>query len=85
MTHIISTRATVKGVHEHSRTIMGRRDPLTGGATTESISLGWFIHLDFGPESGPLSFGVGPERPTQVSLGDEVILTIYKSSPVKGG
>lgn len=83
MTHILSARATVRGVHEHTRTIMGKRDPITGGAITEAISLGWFVHLDFGPESGPISFGVGPERPAQIAQGDEVILTIFKTASVE--
>ena len=83
MTHIISARATIRGIHEHTRTMYGKRDPVTQAAVTEHISLGWFIHLDFGPESGPMSFSVGPHFPSHISVGDEVIMTIFKPSRVQ--
>jgi len=81
MTPIIASRATIRSIHEHHRTIFGRRDPLTGGSTTESINLGWFVHLDFGPESGPISFCVGPEMPKGISVGDEVFFALFKPTP----
>lgn len=84
MTPLLAAKATIRGIHEHHRTIWGRRDPLTGGAVTEQISLGWFIHIDFGPESGPISFCVGPERPKDVVLGQEIVLALFaadKPSP----
>ena len=78
MTHIISTLARVKGVNEHKRLVGTRKDPLDPQVVLMSeVSLGYFIHLDFGPESGPISFGVGPELPS-VSIGDTVVITIRK-------
>lgn len=83
MTPILAAKATIRGVHEHHRTILGRRDPITGGASTDQISLGWFIHVDFGPESGPISFCVGPEMPKGIVIGQEIILALF-SSPTDG-
>jgi len=80
VTHILSARAKVARIHEHKRCVSGKRDPLTGGATQEWINLGWFLHLDFGPESGPISFGVGRDLPQNITEGDDVILTIFKPS-----
>lgn len=83
MTPILAAKATIRGLHEHSRTIAGRRDPITGGTSIETISLGWFIHVDFGPESGPISFCVGPEMPRNITIGQEVILALF--SPIPSG
>lgn len=53
------THATVSGVHEHTRTISGRRNPISGEVTMEHISLGWFIHF----EELDFSLCWGTERP----------------------
>ena len=80
MTPIVATYATVRAVREHKVTTSARKDPLDPQMTiTQHVSLGWFIHVDFGPESGPISIGVGNELPRDVKIGDEIIVAIFKS------
>jgi len=62
MSFNLKAKAKVLAVREHTRTISGRRDPVTGAFITENVNLGWFIHLDFG-FGVPFAVGVGPEKP----------------------
>src|SRR5262245_60511154 len=71
------TRCKVVGVHEHFRNIPGRKNSL-GQSVIESISLGWFIHLDL--DEGGIAFGYGPDRPP-VDLGDTIELILEKVRP----
>lgn len=72
--------AAVTGVHEHSRTIRGRRDS-HGQAYTETISLGWFLHVDFdGDGTGEISFGGYTQRPP-VRVGDLLEFTVVNLGP----
>jgi hypothetical protein len=64
----------VTGVHEHLRTISGKKDTL-GQAVLSQISLGWFVHTDL--DDGGISFGCGPERPP-LEKGDTLLLTLEK-------
>lgn len=74
MTAVLRTRCRVRGVHEHLRTISGRKDSL-GQAVLEQVSLGWFIHTDL--DDGGISFGYGNDRPP-VEIGDVLELTLAK-------
>lgn len=75
---LLLCRARVSAVLDHKRTISGRRNPLDPSQSfTEQVSLGWFIHLDFGPDSGPIAFGVGREPPP-VEVGDYIIVSLRK-------
>jgi len=77
---LLASRAHVRGVHEHTVTRSARKDPLDPMTTiVNKVSLGYFIHLDFGPESGPLSFGCGP-TPLDVKAGEAVIVAILRES-----
>ncbi len=62
----------VTAVHEHFRTVYGRREPATGKSFEESINLGYFIHTDL-----DLSFGAGAEKP-DVKEGDTLKITLEK-------
>src|SRR5262245_43670662 len=76
----VRTAVKVTGVHEHIKTIRGRRDS-GGNPFTESMSLGWFLHVDFdGDGTGEISFGVGPDRPP-VDTGDMLEITIVRLQP----
>jgi len=71
------TWCRVLGVHEHFRNIAGRRNS-QGEAVIESISLGWFIHLDL--DEGGIAFRYGPDRPP-VDTGDIIELVFEKVNP----
>lgn len=75
MTPILSARVRVIGIHEHLRTVRGRKDPL-GQAITEQVSLGWFMHVDL--DDGGIAFRVGSTRPADIQEGDELILSFMK-------
>jgi hypothetical protein len=78
---ILAARARITAIREHSVTRSARKDPTDPQVTVvQTVSLGYFLHLDFGPESGPISFGVGPTVPPNVSVGDTVIVAITKES-----
>jgi hypothetical protein len=80
---LLAARAQVIGIHEHKRTTSARKNPLDPQVVvTETVSLGYFMHLDFGPESGPISFGVGPEVPRGLKAGQTVIVAILAESKV---
>lgn len=72
------SRCRVIGVHEHLRTISGKKDSL-GQAILNQVSLGWFIHLDL--DEGGIAFQYGPERPP-VEVGDTIELTLEKVIPL---
>lgn len=76
----LAFRITVTGIYEHLRTVRGRKDPVSGAAVTEQISLGWFIHTDL--DAGGISFCVGSERPADVAIGDTLILTMRKEGRI---
>ncbi len=79
MTFAIRTTILVSDVREHHRTIFGKKDPATGRAYTESISLGWFVHTNsFGD---PFAFSVGLEKP-DVSAGDKIEIQLVKVEPI---
>lgn len=70
-------RCKVIGVHEHLRTISGRKDTL-GQAVLSQVSLGWFVHTDL--DDGGISFGCGPEKPP-LEKGDTLELYLTKVMP----
>jgi hypothetical protein len=70
-------RCKVVGIHEHIRTISGRKDSI-GNAVLSQISLGWFIHTDL--DDGGLSFGYGPEKPP-LQTGDTLEISLVKVEP----
>lgn len=74
MSFKMTTHCNVVGVHEHLRTISGRKDSL-GQAVLSQVSLGWFIHLDL--DEGGISFLYGPDRPP-IEKGDIIKLTLEK-------
>lgn len=63
-------------IMEHTRTIRGSRDPVTGGGSLETVNLGWFVHLEF--DGGTYAFRWGPDRPEGIEEGDEVNVAIWK-------
>lgn len=71
------TKVRVTAILEHSRTIRGRRDSL-GQATTETVNLGWFLHLSLNDEVFGIALGLGSEKPDDISVGDELTLTLKK-------
>lgn len=71
MTFSVSTLKRVTAVLEHTRTIQGKKDPVSGHAILEHVNLGWFIHL------GETSYGVGQDRP-EVEAGDTIELILRK-------
>jgi hypothetical protein len=71
-------RHRVTGIHEHTRTISGRRDPVSGAVTMDSISLGYFMHIDM---AGGIAIQLGPTPPEDLKVGDEVIVSIRKADP----
>lgn len=71
------TRCKVTGVHEHHRTLYGRKNS-KGEPYTENISLGWFFHLDL--DEGSIAFGYGPDRPP-LEIGDTIELIFEKVRP----
>ncbi|HEY0723357.1 MAG TPA: hypothetical protein VGD41_05120 [Pyrinomonadaceae bacterium] len=73
----LRTRCRVIGVHEHFRNIAGRKNSL-GESVIETISLGWFIHLDL--DDGGIAFGYGPDRPP-IDAGDTIELSFEKVRP----
>lgn len=77
---VLRTSARVVAVVEHSRTIRGRHDPVTGQAYTEQVKMGWFIHLLFEGNTGTISFGVGDRKP-RVSVGDTIYIDFMKALP----
>ena len=76
VTFRLKGKVRVSAIMEHHRTIRGRRNPVTGEASTESVNLGWWIHLEF--EGGTYAFRYGPERPEGIQEGDEVTVAIWK-------
>lgn len=75
MTFAVRTTIIVSDVREHHRTIYGKKEPATGRAYTESISLGWFIHTNsFGD---PFSFSAGLDKP-DVEVGDKITIMLVK-------
>ena len=70
----LRTTCRVIGLHEHFRTISGRKDSL-GQAVIERINLGWFMHLDL--DEGGIAFGLGTERPN-LKPGDIIELIFRK-------
>ena len=72
----LSGRVPVVAIREHSRTIRGHKNPITGAAEMEHINLGWFIHLQF--EGGIYSFHYGPDQPEGLAEGDTVTVTVSK-------
>lgn len=75
-------RAKVLGIHEHRRTVRGRRDPLNPSLSIiEDVSLGWFLHIDFDEDGiGEISIGVGPDRPQGVEEGDFILMTLERET-----
>lgn len=74
------TFAHVTRVIEHTKTIRGRRDPVSGASVTESINLGWFIHLDFDDDSlAEISLGVGSDHPG-FAAGDRLRVTLEREA-----
>lgn len=76
MTFPLATHVRVMAVREHLRTISGRRDPISGAAVTNQVSLGWFVVVDL--DEGGIAFPVGPEMPKDVAVGDTIKLTLAK-------
>lgn len=77
MSFALRTKAKIVNVLEHHRTIRGRRDA-QGHAFTESVNLGWFLHIDFdGDGIASTSFGVGTEKP-DLKPGDEIEILFLK-------
>lgn len=70
-------RCRVIGIHEHIRTISGRKDSV-GNAILSQISLGWFIHTDL--DDAGISFGYGPDKPP-LEVGDQLELSLVKVIP----
>lgn len=81
----IKTSATIIGIHEHTRTRIGRKDPTDPTGQTviiDTMSLGWFIHLDFNDDGiGEVSFCVG-EKPEGFEPGDRITLAFEKVSEI---
>ena len=77
MTFRMRTRCQVIGIHEHFRNIGGRKNS-RGESVIETISLGWFIHLNL--DEGGIAFGFGPDQPS-LAEGDTIELTLEKVSP----
>lgn len=72
------TLLPVVGIHEHTRTISGRRDPVTGAVALENISLGYFMHLQWA--SGNVdAYHLGPTAPDDLKAGDTVEITFRKA------
>lgn len=68
----------IVGVHEHSRTIRGRRDSL-GQAYTEEVNMGWFLHLEMlDGEPFGVAIGVGTEKPEGFAVGDVLDMVLRK-------
>lgn len=83
MSFHLSTFVRVVGVHEHHRTVSGRKNEL-GQTVMNTISLGWFLHLDFdGDGIGEISVGVGPLCPQGISVGDQVCMSLTRYEPPK--
>lgn len=76
VTFRLQGRVKCSRIMEHHRTIRGKRDPLTGESVTESVNLGWFIHLEF--EGGTYAFHFGPEMPTGIKEGDDVNVALWR-------
>lgn len=68
------TYATISGIHEHSRTISGRKTP-SGEAVLEHISLGWFLHFE------ELDFSIcwGHTLPRNLAVGDRIRISFEKA------
>lgn len=74
---ILRGRCKVLGVHEHLRTVSGKKDSL-GQAVLSQVSLGWFIHTDL--DDGGISFSYGPDQPP-IKAGDTLEVTLSKVEP----
>lgn len=70
----------VIAVREHTRTIRGRKDLVSGSAIMDHVSLGWFVVTDL--DEGGIGFCVGPTMPTDVKVGDTLIITMRKKGTV---
>lgn len=76
--HLLTCEGRVIDVLEHHRTIRGRRD-VSGAVVTDSVNLGWFVHLTINGY-GPFAFGGHPTRPT-VQVGDTILVTLERVLP----
>lgn len=72
----LSSRVRVDRVLKHSRTISGRRNPVTGASETTTVDLGWFLHLEF--DGGIYAFGIGHDKPVGVEAGDMLVWRLSK-------
>lgn len=80
MTTVLQVPLKVVRVLEHSKVIHGRRDPISGALTTESVNLGYFLHLEFlSGESFGVALGIGPDKPDDINPGDTLLFTLKKS------
>lgn len=77
MSFSFAGKVPVVAIMEHSRTISGRKDPMTGQSIRENVNLGWFIHLGF--EGGTYAFRYGHEKPEGIAEGDILDVTVRKS------
>lgn len=75
MSFSIKSSCKVTALLEHSRTVMGRKDPVTGASIIENINIGWFIHTDLGDG---ISFGIGLDKPESLTVGDTLEVVLRK-------
>ena len=78
MSFRLSGKVPVVAIREHSRTIRGYKNPVTGAAEMEHINLGWFLHLQF--DGGIYAFHYGADKPEGLVEGDIVLVTVTKDS-----